>query len=387
MRVRHYIPSLLLLSGVAALLAAMPVQAVGTIGGRPALPREEEPRSQSIFIHRIDRGQTINEKVLVSNQSDKTQTIILYPVDAIPTNTGAFTCKQKAEAITDAGGWIELAEQEITLKAGASDIIDLTITAPSNADVGEHNACIAFENKFDEGELSGNLRIHTRSAVRVALTIPGTLQRELDIKSFSVTQANYHQRYGIHISNKGNVSADTNVTVQLLSLFGSQVYTNGGQYPILPSEDLSLEYDNDQSPFFGGWYVAKAAVSYDPDATTWGTQRTNQLKTLHAKDQLVFIWPQPLAMLIILLAIGGFVWLVMWRSVQERIRHDTIGSWQAHRVEKGDTLLSLTSARRANWKKVAKINRLKAPYALRPGSVIYLPRKAPTSKSKRTKEV
>src|SRR5690606_28627589 len=110
------------------------------------------------------------EKVLLSNHSDTPQTVLLYPVDAIPSNTGSFTCKQRAEAIEEAGGWIKLEKNEVRLAPNQTDIVDFTISAPETADVGEHNACLAFETKGDDGEINGNLRIRTRSAIRVALT-------------------------------------------------------------------------------------------------------------------------------------------------------------------------------------------------------------------------
>jgi len=355
-----------------------------SIGGRPALPRENEPRSQSIFIHTIKGGQTIDDKVLVANRSDKTQTIILYAVDAIPSNTGAFTCKQRVEETTDAGGWIKLAKNEVTLKANQSDIVNFTITAPKNADVGEHNACLAFESKEDDGELSGNLRIRTRSAVRVALTIPGNLHRELRIDSYTISQQNYHQQYAISIHNVGNVSADTDVQVRLRSLFGGTVYSNGGNYPVLADKSLGLSYENDKSPFFGGWYFAEATVAYDKNAKTWGTQRTADLTTVYTPNQLIFIWPKPLAVLILTFVIVAIGWIIVWLIRQEKQRLEILNSWQAHRVKKGETIQTLADSRAVSWKKLARINRLKPPYALSANDTLYLPKKKDQTKNNQT---
>ena len=372
---RRHSFAILLAIFIGSIISAPFAAASDSIGGRPALPRDNEPRSQSIFIHTIKRGQAIDDKVLVANRSDKTQTIILYAVDAIPSNTGAFTCKQRVEKTTDAGGWIKLAKNEVTLKANQSDIVDFAITAPENADVGEHNACLAFESKEDDGELSGNLRIRTRSAVRVALTIPGDLRRELRIDSYTVSQQNYHQQYSISIHNIGNVSADTDVQVRLRSLFGGTVYSNGGNYPILADKSLELSYENDKSPFFGGWYFAEATAAYDKNAKTWGTQRTADLTTVYASNQLVFIWPKPLAALIILLVVGAIGWVVIWLIRQEKQRLEILNSWQSHKVKKGETIQTLADSRDVSWKKLARINQLKPPYALSANDTLYLPKK------------
>ena len=363
------------MGGIMAVLSMpLSVHAEGSIGGRPALPRKDEPRSQSIFIHTIKKGASVSDKVLVSNDSDTTQTITLSSVDAIPSNTGAFTCKQDAEAVTDAGGWISLDRHQVTLKAGASDIVDFTVTAPAKADVGEHNACIVLETKGDEGEVSGNLRIRTRAAIRVALTIPGTLHREVKIDSYGVTVENYHQRFGLTVHNTGNVSADTDVTVRLKSMFGETIYRNQGQYPVLPGNKLELSFENDKSPFFGGWYFADASISYDKNANKWGTQSAASLQTVKADRQLVFIMPQPLAILLFLAVIVLVGWALIYLYLRRQRDQHVADNWRSYRVKDGDTLERLAVATGTSWKRIAKVNDLKPPYALKAGQVVRVPK-------------
>ena len=358
----------------ASFLVATSVAAAGGIGGRPALPREDEPRSESIFIHSIKKGETVSDKLLVSNNTDSSQTVLIYAVDAIPSNTGAFTCKQRAEDVTDAGGWIKLARQEVMLKSGTSDIVSFTITAPKSADVGEHNACLVLESKGDTGEISGNLRIRTRSAIRVALTIPGKLHREVTIDSFGVTQDNSRQNYDIVLKNVGNVSADTDVNVRLKSLFGETVYANGGQYPVLAGNTLELSFANDKSPFFGGWFTASASVAYDKNASRWGTSTPSHLVTVYAPDRVVFIMPQPLALIIMVLVVVGVAWVLWYFITKENRRQRLLDSWRVHKVKEGETLESLADQTHGNWKQIAKINQIKAPYVLKPGQIVYIPK-------------
>jgi hypothetical protein len=374
LKIRIFPLATLLMILIAGFGGAATAGAVGDVGGRPALPREDEPRSQSIFIHTIKQGQTIDDKVLVANRSDKEQTVLVYAVDATPTNTGSFSCKQRVEKLEDAGGWIKLAANEVTLGPGKSDIVDFTITAPAKADVGEHNACIAFEAKEDEGEVSGNLRIRTRSAVRVALTIPGQLHREVGVDSYKVAQEGSLQRYTLTLKNVGNVSADTKVDVRLRTLFGGTAYQNGGEYPVLSGNKLELSYENNKPPFFGGWFFAQASAAYNPDSATWGTKATENLKTVYAQNQLIFVWPQPLGGIILLLAVGLVVWGVYRLIKQEGERQEVIKSWKSYTVKQGDTVASLAQNTKTDWKRIAAINRLKAPYALTPGTILYVPK-------------
>jgi len=356
----------------------------GNIGGRPALPRKDEPRSESIFIHTIKPDQTIPDAVVVSNNSSKTQDVDVYAVDAIPTNTGAFTCKQRAESVTDAGKWIKLDKQTVTLKPDQSRIVDFTITAPSNADVGEHNACIVLEQANDNSQISGNLIIRTRSAIRVALTIPGELHRKVAIDAFKVTQdSNSGQTYDVILKNTGNVSADANVKVDLSNLAGRMsIYSNGGQYPVLAGDKLELSYSNDKLPFFGGWYRATVSVSYNKDAGSWSTHDPKQLATVRMAPVVVFITPQPGALVIMIVVLLVVIWLVWFILTEKRRRDRMINLWKPHKVKEGETIQSLAERTGVRWKKIAKLNRLKAPYVLEEGKVIYLPKKRQQIKKK-----
>ena len=134
-------------------------QASGGIGGRPANPQADNPRTQSIFIFTMDEGKEQRDAVLVSNNSDTEQTIELYAVDGIVTNTGAYTCAQQSEAKQDVGSWVKLEESTVTLAPGESEEVGFSIAAPDGSDVGEHNGCLVFQTQDDDEQASGNVRI------------------------------------------------------------------------------------------------------------------------------------------------------------------------------------------------------------------------------------
>lgn len=361
--------------------------ASSSIGGRPGLPREDEPRSQSIFLHTIKIGGTAKDKILLSNRSDKKQTIDLYAVDAITTNTGSFTCKQRVEKKTDAGAWIKLAKTELTLAPDESELVDFSITVPEKSDVGEHNACLVFAAKDDVEDVDGSLRIRTRSAVRLAVTIPGKLERGVNIQDFRTEEKKGVQTFTLQARNTGNVSADTNIQVALKTLYGVSVYKNGGQYPVLPSNSLEVTYQNDASPFWGGWYKATASISYDQDAKKWGTSSDERLIKEDADSIIVFVTPKPLALavyvaLLVVIAAATSYWWSERRRVQL-----ILNTWQKFIVDDGDTIESLAAEHKVNWKLITKINDLKPPYTLKAGTNILLPGTAPSKhKKKKTRK-
>lgn len=346
----------------------------GGIGGRPANPIPDNPRSQSIFIYTIDVNQAKNDQVLISNNSDQTRTISFYSVDGVATNTGAYTCKQKSEASTDAGGWVNLAKNQITLSPGSSEKVNFTVKVPSNASVGEHSACIVFQDDKDEGQETGNIRLRTRQAIRMAVTVPGELERKITISSFSVANNNQIQQYSLSLQNSGNVSADVNTSVKLKNIFGGTEYQGGGQYPVMRDQKLDLVFDNTEMPFWGGWYTAQAEATYDKRAGSFGvSDAKNDLITIQSQQIIVFIMPSLWAMLIYILIIVIVVGILIYLYMRKHLAKRRSQTWQKYTVVSGDTIQSIADSVGMEWKKLAKVNKLKAPYILTINQIVLIP--------------
>jgi hypothetical protein len=348
----------------------------GGFGGRPANPDPNNPRSESIFIYTLKGGQTKEDQVLVTNNSDETATIVLYAVDGVTTNTGAYTCKQKSEARVGIGEWLKLSEEKVTLAPSENRLVNFSLTMPENTDVGEHNGCIVFESADDPGEVvnGGSVRLRTRSAIRVAATIPGDLRRNIEIDNFAAaTVSAGHQDYTITLGNNGNVSADVDTKVTLTNMLGDIVYQNGGGYPVFSNQKLDIAFTNKERPFWGGWFRAQATISYDKRAGTFGTDNTAELITKRSKEVTLFIMPSTPALLIIatpLIILIGVIIVFIWRR-QGRRRANK--QWSTYIVQQDDTIESVAEQHKVSWKKLASINKIKAPYSLKKGQELKAP--------------
>lgn len=373
---------------LSAIMAGSSASAANTggIGGRPANPNSDNPRTQSIFILNANKGETKSDVILVSNNSDQTQTIELYAVDGIVTNTGAFTCSQESEAKQKMGAWTTVKKNVLTLEAGKTEEVGFDVTVPANVDVGEHNGCIVFQVAEDEGEASGNVRIRTRQAIRVVLTVPGDLKRSVEIDTFSAAVTGSSQTYTLELKNSGNVSADVDAKVYLTSLFGNVVYENGGGYPVLADQQLDLTFVNEDRPMFGGWYYASATLAYDKRAGTFGTSDNSQLVKKDADKQLLFLTPTVEGVLVLVLIFGLVGGAIAWWLMKRRNRMDALKTWDSYTVQQGDSIQSIANAHSISWKKLASINSVRAPYTLTENSTLRVPtEKAASSKTDQPK--
>lgn len=235
----------------AGVLLPSSVLAAG-IGSRPANPDPNNPRTQSIFIYQLNRGASKSDQLTITNGLAEQADIEVYAVDGTVTATGDMTCKQQVEEKKDAGNWVKLAKSEVALAPGASTNVDFTVTAPDKADVGEHNACLVIQRKADPAATKkGGIQLQTRQAVRMAITIPGNIHRDVTIDKFAVDN-NGKQLYNIAIKNSGNVSADVDVKLVVKDMLGNVVYQNGGEYAAIAEQVRQFRYESNLQPFWGG---------------------------------------------------------------------------------------------------------------------------------------
>ena len=97
--------ALSVLLGTASLALAVEY---GGIGGRPAFPKDDVPRSKSIFIHTLEPGASTTDGLQVINNGDQTVTLAIYAADSVPSTDGGFACRQRSEPKNGSGKWINL---------------------------------------------------------------------------------------------------------------------------------------------------------------------------------------------------------------------------------------------------------------------------------------
>jgi LysM repeat protein len=351
----------------------------GGLGGRPANPQEENPRSASIFIYRLEPNASASDGVKLFNNTGETKTIALGSVDSAPSNDGAFACSQEADPKNDVGSWITFDTNTVTLNNGEEKTVNFTIKTPENVSVGEHSGCITMRDAQQNPTANQNGVVLTfRSAIRVAVTIPGDIVKAVSFTGIDITPHTTNaQLYTIRpsIVNTGNVSLDTKLDVRLKNMVGGTVASKQATYPVLAASSAKWSFDVDR-PFWGGWYKAEAIATYNSNPSDGiGEQTSNQQQTVSIESKTLFIAPTPLAALIeglILLALIGAIILLIAKLRQRSLIAKT---WQMHTVEDSETIQTIAEQYGISWKKLAQANKLKAPFTLAAGKSIKVPPK------------
>jgi hypothetical protein len=163
----------------------------GGIGGKPANPRADNPRTESIFVYELKPGDSVKDEIEVYNNTELSKTINVYATDSVVSSGGGFACAQAVDEIKDVGSWITLSKNQVSLNAGAKEKIAFNVSVPNYAEPGEHNGCIAIQEADVESANVGNgIALSFRSAIRVAITVPGTITKELTIRDVTLKDKN-----------------------------------------------------------------------------------------------------------------------------------------------------------------------------------------------------
>lgn len=346
------------------------------VGGRPANPRAENPRSESIFIYDLKAGESAKDGIRVLNNSSTEKTLMVYATDSEYASGGAFTCAQLVDPKKDVGGWIVLEKSEVTLKPYTNEVVPFTVTAAGNADVGEHNGCIVVEEKpaTTEKTNQNSINISLRSGLRVAVTIPGEIKRAVELAGFTVTDdKDGVVRFHPKMTNTGNVSIDTNIDIYTKYFFGKEYQKHGGKFPLMAGQTGEWNFEM-ASPFWGGLYRTQFVASYDQGTGAGiGVASGDAFKSLKSAETWYFVWPHLYA-LIIELGVLVLLLMVVFLTIVHFRRNAWINKhWSAYTVKSGEDLHKLASRYSVSWKLIAKVNKIDPPYTLKAGAKLRVP--------------
>lgn len=377
------------------LIVALPVSALtyGDSGIKPALPRADEPRSNDIFIYTLPPESTLGDLLAIYNYSDDEKTYFLYPADSTPSTDGGYACEQLSQERDGVGGWIafgpagtyeegvayiQTLEDEgrfeeslplsLEIPPQSDRFLPFRITVPQQVGVGEQNGCILIqEDQSDLPKAESGINLTTRSGLRVLITVPGEINRQLSINGFQIiTRDDGSIIFHPMVNNSGNVSIDTTISIVVYDIFGRVVQEYRGDYNILSNQLTEWNFDFPKR-FWGGIFRVEFDITYlDNDGVE---------QTLHYDSAYFFSMPSNEALiiygsgLILLIALGTF--MIIWRKRKKWIAKE----WQAVTLKDKTTIQDLAKEYDVSWKILAKANKLKAPYALNDVNTLRVPPK------------
>lgn len=377
-------------AGAVALLLFMygPVASAesGSIGIAPAFPQKGNDRTKGIFIHTLKGGESAEDGVQIYNYTKDERTVVLGSVDSIAAADGSFSCKQNSERQSGVGTWVSLETTKVNIPAESNKVVKFQIAVPKDTSPGEHDGCLTAQDTKNFASTSGSgVLLGFRNAIRMVVTVPGKIVKKLSFSRIDITRKSNGDYVVTPVAhNSGNVSLDVNARVQMVGLFGQKTPIQSSNFPVLPGATTGWGFTFAR-PFWGGLYKARTFFGYNANpADTLGQNIENQTK-IRKETGYVYMLPAPQAAAVLLavpLCVVFFIITLLRRRYRRRTLHKRM---EQYTVQPGDTITGIAKVRGVKWRKLARLNGLKAPYLLEAGKTLFVPHQSEKKSRRRRK--
>ncbi len=344
-----------------------------SLAGFSMVPSNSTTRRQ--FNYELKPGDTKTDSIIVENNNNAPLALLLYGADATHSNQGSFALVNRTATQRTVGSWVTFKDSTVTLKPGEKREIPFTITMPANITPGNYAGGIAAETTAVQdqtksgtsGGTGAGVVISSRLVVKLFIAVPGEKTVKYNWTDFSrIVAPNNKQRFNFSYSNDGNAAIAVEAKIDFTSLFGDpaeEVKIPGTT--LLQNEKVTIPYDWDKEPFFG-YYTATATTTfweYDV-ANNQNINPVNMTKTI-----TFWIIPWNIAAVVIAIIAIILIYVISKMLIMGRLKKSS----KLYEVQTNDTLVTIADKAGVKWKKLAKLNKLKAPYNVKKGDKLQVP--------------
>lgn len=292
-------------------------------------------------------------------------------VDAVNNDLGFLGFKNNSAEQLFLGKWIHFNPQSITLKPGEKKQIDFTVTPPPDALPGVYIGGISIQgadmepiDSTSQPTQAFSATVKTRFVKKVYLQMPGTVVSQGDVKDFQFSTNNNGLYFSFDIVNSGN---------SLLQAKGTITVTGG------PS-NINLSIPVKINSIQGGT-SSPTRIAWPNSKNVWGNyqavldldlqqydpfkEELLDLKSVNLSTSIQIIPWNYIGMIAgsILLIILIVTFIVVRKKLY-------LKNCEPYTVRAGDTIKTVATRHQMSWQKLAKINKLSAPFELTPNTSI-----------------
>jgi len=340
--------------------------------------------NQSSFNYEKKAGEAIEDVAIVKNFSDKPIKAHVYAVDATSNDSGSFILKLENELRTGIGQWTKLGTADIlTIPPHQSVDFPFHIQIPDNIVPGQYFGGLVLEEIDDSQKLVGiaaategggkicctNILVKTRIGLRIYLTVPGIINDRMEWSGFKTVQKSNSTNFQFEIKNTGNVALEPIATIEIFDGMGNQVdRIEKSLGESLPGTYINPVISWENRSFFGNY---KAVSKLDYQIKNETGEKLHASAELQTKTANFTVMPWRVLFSLLLLAAGSGIGYWIYLRKQKEIKLH----WETYQVQPRDNIMNVAENHDVDWKKLARVNKLKAPYLLKNGEKIKVPKK------------
>lgn len=321
------------------------------------------------FNFNINAGEQLVNQITIVNNSPTAISYNLDGVDSSINNQQVIVFNSQSAENPNLGKWLTFEKRQITVEPDTSLTIPFTIAIPTDAFPGTYFGGISIQKipataptTSDSGS-SMSVRSLTRQVLGLTINIAGTLD-----KSYNISPLEYDKVRKVYlytIENTGNVLMSFKGSLNITS---NNLWDSTGKsidisnFKILPHKSVTKTIAFQEFPLFG---TTNASVNGQLEYFNGLKNSYESLETVTLTNETTsFSWP---ILGIVIGLIFFLLILIIYLTIKEKryLQHCVM-----YTVKQDETIEGIAKDHNMDWKKLAKINKLTAPYTIKPSQKI-----------------
>ncbi len=207
-----------------------------------------QPGARPTFSYDLDPGATVNDSLTVWNYGSSQLNFHIYATDAYNTQSGGFDLIPSETKPKDAGSWVTLEQDFVTLPPTSKVQLNFTIRVPANATPGDHTAGIVAASETPAVNSEGkHVILDRRVGSRLYLRVNGPAKPALAVENVA---SDYHPSVNplsgnldvtYTVRNTGNVRLGARQRVAVSDVFGDVAEATPAPLPeLLPGNAVTI---------------------------------------------------------------------------------------------------------------------------------------------------
>lgn len=319
----------------------------------------------------LNPGEKASGEFTVGNNADKKITVKLYGADATSESGNIFAAKSDLEKQRTVGNWLHFDESKLDFEPQEKKKLKFTLEIPDKTPPGTYGGAVAVATINDTKTKENTMSVIAiqRYIFPVYVKVPGEEKTGYEWGNFYVDYGR-NPLLKLTVKNTGNtlLNAEGTLVYNDLNSNGPAETQQIERAQLYGGDEITIEkaIEKTKTDNILNKYRAVATLNISRIDINTGEKLDTKTLTKELTFEINQFGPVYMGAAALLAIIALVLIYVLYKKFEKKRA-------QPYTVKEGETIEQIAKNLGCNWKKIAKLNKLHAPYSLKAGDTILTP--------------